>query len=89
VSKFDYDLFVIGAGSGGVRAGRLAAQLGQRVAVAEESKPGMSLLIGHHCATPFKLKLIACLEFTPISLKKMARRYSESAQNLLINIRLS
>lgn len=32
---FDYDLFVIGAGSGGVRASRVAAQLGARVAVAE------------------------------------------------------
>ena len=33
---FDYDLFVIGAGSGGVRAARLAASRGARVAVAEE-----------------------------------------------------
>jgi glutathione reductase (NADPH) len=34
--KYDYDLFVIGAGSGGVRASRVAASLGARVAVAEE-----------------------------------------------------
>ena len=33
---YDYDLFVIGAGSGGVRAARIAAGLGARVAVAEE-----------------------------------------------------
>ncbi|MGE0483293.1 MAG: glutathione-disulfide reductase [Gammaproteobacteria bacterium] len=33
---YDYDLFVIGGGSGGVRAGRMAANLGVRVAVAEE-----------------------------------------------------
>ncbi len=33
---FDYDLFVIGAGSGGVRAARMAAPTGARVAVAEE-----------------------------------------------------
>jgi len=33
---FDYDLFVIGAGSGGVRASRIASQLGARVAVAED-----------------------------------------------------
>jgi glutathione reductase (NADPH) len=33
---YDYDLFTIGAGSGGVRASRVAAQLGARVAVAEE-----------------------------------------------------
>lgn len=36
VSEFDYDLFVIGAGSGGVRASRIAAQLGAKVAVAED-----------------------------------------------------
>ena len=34
--SFDYDLFVIGAGSGGVRAARMAASTGKRVAVAEE-----------------------------------------------------
>lgn len=33
---FDYDLFVIGAGSGGVRAARMAAAKGKKVAVAEE-----------------------------------------------------
>ncbi|MGB5326375.1 MAG: glutathione-disulfide reductase [Pseudomonadales bacterium] len=33
---YDYDLFVIGAGSGGVRAARMAAQRGQRVAIAEK-----------------------------------------------------
>jgi glutathione reductase (NADPH) len=33
---FDFDLFVIGAGSGGVRAARIAASYGARVAVAEE-----------------------------------------------------
>ncbi|WP_045859861.1 glutathione-disulfide reductase [Teredinibacter purpureus] len=35
-TAFDYDFFVIGAGSGGVRASRIASQLGARVAVAEE-----------------------------------------------------
>ena len=34
--QFDYDLFVIGAGSGGVRAARMAAGKGKRVAIAEE-----------------------------------------------------
>lgn len=33
--EYDYDLFVIGAGSGGVRAARMAANFGARVAVAE------------------------------------------------------
>ena len=36
----DFDLFVIGAGSGGVRASRLAAAAGARVAVAEDRYPG-------------------------------------------------
>ncbi|WP_043528526.1 glutathione-disulfide reductase [Litchfieldella xinjiangensis] len=36
MSEFDYDLFVIGAGSGGVRAARTAAATGARVAVAED-----------------------------------------------------
>ena len=36
MSQYDYDLFVIGAGSGGVRAARFAANLGKRVAVAED-----------------------------------------------------
>jgi len=40
VSNFDYDLFVIGAGSGGVRAARIAAGLGARVAVAEDRYMG-------------------------------------------------
>lgn len=40
MSKYDYDLFVIGAGSGGVRSARMAAQLGKKVGVAEESKSG-------------------------------------------------
>lgn len=33
--NYDYDLFVIGAGSGGVRAARMAANFGAKVAVAE------------------------------------------------------
>ncbi len=37
---YDFDLITLGAGSGGVRASRLAAQLGQRVAVVEESRVG-------------------------------------------------
>ena len=35
MTQYDYDLFVIGAGSGGVRAARMAAGLGVRVAIAE------------------------------------------------------
>ena len=36
MSEYDFDLFTLGAGSGGVRGSRVAAQLGARVAVAEE-----------------------------------------------------
>ncbi|OGA10464.1 MAG: hypothetical protein A2W68_17540 [Betaproteobacteria bacterium RIFCSPLOWO2_02_64_14] len=36
MSQYDFDLFTVGAGSGGVRASRWAAGLGARVAVAEE-----------------------------------------------------
>jgi len=45
MAKYDYDLFVIGAGSGGVRAARLAAMTGARVAVAEESRVGGTCVI--------------------------------------------
>jgi len=45
VADYDYDLFVIGAGSGGVRAGRLAAFSGARVAVAEEYRVGGTCVI--------------------------------------------
>ena len=41
----DFDLFVIGAGSGGVRAARMAAAYGARVAVAEEYKVGGTCVI--------------------------------------------
>ena len=36
MSDYDYDLFVIGAGSGGVRAARFSANYGARVAIAED-----------------------------------------------------
>ena len=45
MSDFDYDLFVIGAGSGGVRASRIAASYGARVAVAEEYRVGGTCVI--------------------------------------------
>ncbi len=44
--QFDYDLFVIGAGSGGVRAARLAsARAGKRVAIAEQQEIGGTCVI--------------------------------------------
>lgn len=36
MNKFDYDLFVIGAGSGGVRAARMSSSFGARVAITED-----------------------------------------------------
>ena len=40
MDEYDYDFFVIGAGSGGVRASRVAASFGARVAVAEDGRLG-------------------------------------------------
>lgn len=45
IPDFDYDLIVIGAGSGGVRAGRIAAGHGARVAVVEADRPGGTCVI--------------------------------------------
>ncbi|KQN08537.1 glutathione reductase [Sphingobium sp. Leaf26] len=45
MSEFDFDLFVIGAGSGGVRASRVAAAHGAKVAVAEEFRVGGTCVI--------------------------------------------
>ena len=42
---YDYDLFVIGAGSGGVRASRIAAGHGARVGIAEEYRVGGTCVI--------------------------------------------
>src|SRR5690606_26846831 len=42
---FDYDLIVIGAGSGGVRAARMAATYGAKVAVVEEFRVGGTCVI--------------------------------------------
>jgi glutathione reductase (NADPH) len=45
MSDYDYDLFVIGAGSGGVRASRVAAAHGAKVAIAEEYRVGGTCVI--------------------------------------------
>ncbi len=37
---YEYDLFIIGGGSGGIRAARISSNLGARVALAEESDLG-------------------------------------------------
>jgi glutathione reductase (NADPH) len=45
MAEYDYDLFVIGGGSGGVRASRMAALAGKRVAIAEEYQFGGTCVI--------------------------------------------
>jgi glutathione reductase (NADPH) len=45
MADYDYDLFTIGAGSGGVRASRIASGHGARVAVAEEYRVGGTCVI--------------------------------------------
>jgi glutathione reductase (NADPH) len=45
MTRFDVDLFVIGGGSGGVRAGRVAAEHGARVAIAEADRWGGTCVI--------------------------------------------
>ncbi|MEO0831335.1 MAG: FAD-dependent oxidoreductase, partial [Pseudomonadota bacterium] len=55
--SFDYDLFVIGGGSGGVRAARVAAATGARVGLAEESRMGGTCVI--RGCVPKKLMVFA------------------------------
>ena len=57
MSAFDYDLVVIGAGSGGVRAARVAASHGARVAIAEEFRVGGTCVI--RGCVPKKLYVLA------------------------------
>ncbi len=45
MADYDYDLFVVGAGSGGVRAARMSASHGAKVAVAEEYRVGGTCVI--------------------------------------------
>jgi glutathione reductase (NADPH) len=45
MAEFDYDLFVVGGGSGGVRAARVSAAHGAKVALAEEHKVGGTCVI--------------------------------------------
>ncbi|HMK91189.1 MAG TPA: glutathione-disulfide reductase [Methylocystis sp.] len=57
MTKPRYDLFVIGAGSGGVRAARIAASHGARVAIAEASRIGGTCVI--RGCVPKKLYVLA------------------------------
>lgn len=66
MSEMDYDLFVIGAGSGGVRAARIASGLGAKVAVAE------SRYLGGTCVN------VGCV---PKKLFSYAAHYREAFQD--------
>ncbi len=57
MADFDYDLFVIGGGSGGVRAARVAAATGAQVALAEDSRMGGTCVI--RGCVPKKLMVFA------------------------------
>ncbi|MEM9350039.1 MAG: FAD-dependent oxidoreductase, partial [Pseudomonadota bacterium] len=57
MAEYDYDLFVIGGGSGGVRAARVAAGGGARVALAEEDRYGGTCVI--RGCVPKKLMVFA------------------------------
>ena len=57
MSDFDYDLFVIGGGSGGVRAARVAAATGAKVGLAEEFRMGGTCVI--RGCVPKKLMVFA------------------------------
>lgn len=70
MSTFDYDLFVIGGGSGGVRAARVAAQKGVRVGLAEEDRYGGTCVI--RGCVPKKLMVFAS-EFASVA--EEARAY--------------
>lgn len=72
--SFDYDLFVIGGGSGGVRAARTSAATGARVAVAEESRMGGTCVI--RGCVPKKLMVFAS-EFSETA--SLARDYGWSS----------
>src|SRR5580693_10059555 len=56
MAEFDVDLFVVGGGSGGVRAARIAAGYGARVMVAEEKRMGGTCVI--RGCVPKKLMVI-------------------------------
>ena len=59
MSNFDFDLFVIGGGSGGVRAARFAADLGKKVAIAEKKALGGTCVnVGCIPKSSFRTQLI-------------------------------
>ena len=74
---YDFDLFVIGGGSGGVRAARIAASSGAKVALAEEYRMGGTCVI--RGCVPKKLMVYASKYGKGI---KAAEGYGWSAENI-------
>ncbi len=74
---YDYDLFVIGAGSGGVRAARRSSMAGAKVAIAEEYRAGGTCVI--RGCVPKKYMVYASEYGREI---KHARRYGWSSENV-------
>ena len=61
MTQYDYDLFVIGGGSGGVRGARMAALAGARVALAEEWRMGGTCVVGLQWGDEAKGKIVDLL----------------------------
>ena len=76
MSDYDYDLFVIGGGSGGVRAARVSAAQGKKVALAENSRMGGTCVI--RGCVPKKLMVFAS-EYR--DMPKSARSYGWDIQD--------
>src|SRR5690606_10222565 len=76
MADYDYDLFVIGAGSGGVRAARLTALGGKRVGIAEEYRYGGTCVV--RGCIPKKLMVYAS-EFSQVF--ETARGYGWTVEN--------
>lgn len=77
VNQPEFDLFVIGAGSGGVRAARMSAQFGAKVGIAEEYRIGGTCVI--RGCVPKKLLVYASQYGTSF---EEAKGYGWSADNL-------
>ena len=76
--RFEYDLFVIGAGSGGVRAARVAAQSGAKVGLAEEDRYGGTCVI--RGCVPKKLMVFAS-GYAPLMEDAVQYGWAQSDQN--------
>ena len=79
-NDLEYDLIVVGAGSGGVRASRIAAGYGAKVAVVEEDRPGGTCVL--RGCVPKKL-LVYASEFKKQVLE--SKNYGWNIENVTHN----